>query len=161
MSNRPTPPQLNQLSVSLERRLDWSELDVLGHANNARYFTWFEEARMAYFQAVGIPTVNGQDWGPILAYTDCHFLAPVVWPADLILGAQVIKVGRSSLTMTYGVFLKNSTPTQSQDQISDPICVAHGQGVIVLVDYRSGAKLEVNPTLRKKIEEIESENKED
>ena len=154
MSNRPTPPQLDQFSIRVERRLDWSELDVLGHANNARYFTWFEEARMAYFQAVGIPTVNGQDWGPILAHTDCHFLAPVTWPSNLILGARVVHVGNSSLKMNYGVFLKNSTSSST----FSTSCVAHGQGVVVLVDYQKGTKIQVSSTLRQAVEKLENQN---
>ena len=151
MSTRPHPPQLDIFPIHLERSLDWSELDVLGHANNARYFTWFEEARMAYFQATGIPTVNGQEWGPILAYTDCHFMAPVKWPSHLILAAKVDHIGNSSLKMTYGVYLKN--PTDSKHST----CVAHGQGIVVLVNYQSGEKVQVSPHLRKTIEQIENQ----
>ena len=151
MSARPQPPQLDSFAIRLERHLDWSELDVLGHANNARYFTWFEEARMAYFQATGIPTVNGQEWGPILAYTDCHFLTAVTWPAHLILCAKVTQIGNRSLKMTYGVYLKES------DLDSHTVsCVAHGQGVIVLVNYKSGEKIKVSPELKETIEKIEA-----
>jgi acyl-CoA thioester hydrolase len=151
MSKRPSAPLLNSFSLCMERRLDWSELDTLGHANNARYFTWFEEARMAYFQATGIPTVNGKSWGPILAHTDCHFLAPVTWPAVLLLGAQVNRIGNSSLQMRYGVFIKH--PDQNQ---TPPTCVAHGSGVVVLVNYESGEKVQVSETLRAAIEILES-----
>ena len=110
----PTPGEFPAL---VARQLDWSELDVLGHANNARYFTWFEEARMRYFQGVGIPVDDGLGWGPILAHTECNFLAPVTWPASLLLGARTRSVGRSSLKMEYAVFVEGDEGAQ---------CVATG-----------------------------------
>ena len=152
MSKRPITPALNSFSIRLDRRLDWSELDQLGHVNNARYFTWFEEARMAYFQATGIPTVDGKGWGPILAHTECHFLAPVTWPAELVLTAKVCHVGNSSLKMIYAAFLKD--PDQKGQP---PTCVAHGSGVVVLVNYESGQKVLVDDTLKQSINHIEGQ----
>lgn len=153
MSKRPDPPSLNSFSIQMDRRLDWSELDQLGHANNARYFTWFEEARMAYFQAISIPTVNGTGWGPILAHTECHFLAPVTWPANLILAAKICQVGNSSLKMMYAAFLKAQT-----DENHPPSCVAHGSGIVVLVNYQSGQKVMINEELKQAIQEIEDKS---
>ena len=34
--------RLDDYQVVIDLTLAWSELDQLGHANNARYFTWFE-----------------------------------------------------------------------------------------------------------------------
>ena len=153
MSKRPVTPTLMSFSIRMDRRLDWSELDQLGHVHNARYFTWFEEARMAYFQATGIPTVDGKGWGPILAHTECHFLAPVTWPAELILAAKVCHVGNSSLKMVYAAFLKD----QNQNG-QPPICVAHGSGIVVLVNYENGQKVLVNKMLKQAIHEIEAQS---
>ena len=156
------PPQLSDFKHQLERNLDWSELDQLGHANNARYFTWFEEARMSYFQQVGIPVTDQVGWGPILAHTECSFLAPVTWPAGLILCAKVDSIGQSSLKMTYAVYLQLSPTSKLKPVITDDLsnntevdhqlpCVAFGTGIIVLVDYQSGQKLKVNETLKQSI----------
>ena len=68
MSRRAVPAHPDEFPIIVERNLDWSELDAFGHANNARYFTWFEEARMAYFTDVGVPTDVVSGWGPILAH---------------------------------------------------------------------------------------------
>lgn len=140
--SRPSAPQFNDFSLIIERKLDWSELDALGHTNNARYFTWFEEARMAYCEQVGIPTSHGKGWGPILAHTDCHFLVPVTWPSTLLLGAKVSSLGNSSLKMQYGAFLK---PEKDNEE---PSCVAFGGGVIVLIAYDTGKKFILTDLLR-------------
>ena len=133
----------------IERKLDWSELDQLGHANNARYFTWFEEARMAYFERVGIPTDDQRGWGPILAQTECQFLAPVPWPSKLMIGARVTRIGNSSLTMEYKAYRK------SKDKSQNIRCVAKGSGVIVLVKYMTGEKVRVNDEIRAKINSLD------
>ena len=155
------PPQLSEFKHQIDRNLDWSELDQLGHANNARYFTWFEEARMSYFQQVGIPVTDQLGWGPILAHTECNFLAPVTWPAHLVLCAKVASIGQSSLKMTYAVYIqpnatilksvKTDDRSNNADEDHQPLCVAFGTGVIVLVDYQSGQKVKVNEDLKKSI----------
>ena len=153
MSHRSPPPSSTEFPWLLPRRLDWSELDVLGHANNARYFTWFEEARMHYFRSVNIPVDEGEGWGPILAHTDCSFLAPVTWPAILHLGGKVTSVGRSSLKMSYAVFIEldpTDTP-RLNPKPEDLRCVAHGSGVVVLVQYERGEKVVIDDALRARL----------
>jgi len=145
MSQRSQAPAPHDFPSLLSRRLDWSELDVLGHANNARYFTWFEEARMHFFKSVGVPVTGEEGWGPILAHTDCQFLAPVEWPAQLQLGAQVESVGRSSFKMSYAVFVERGSDEAHLQ------CVAMGSGVIVLVRYESGEKVLIPEELRARL----------
>ena len=153
MSTRRPPPSPELFTVFMDRRLDWSELDSLGHANNARYFTWFEEARMAYFISVGIPATGEEGWGPILAHTSCDFLAPVHWPAQLHLGARVTRIGSSSLTMEYAIFVEKEhergTPEGQANSLS---CVARGEGVVVLVHYATGDKVKIQGELRARLE---------
>ena len=67
------------LTVSIV--VHWSQMDALGHVNNARFFTWFESARIAMFQRIGVATSGPSAIGPILATTTCDFLRTVVYPA--------------------------------------------------------------------------------
>ena len=149
MTRPATPTHPDQFSIIVERNLDWSELDALGHANNARYFTWFEEARMAYFIDIGIPTDGASGWGPILAHTACQFLAPVTWPAALSLCTRPIKLGRSSVTMEYAIFERSRSADAEEEHFQ---CVALGTGVVVLVRYEEGEKVTIEGALRKRIE---------
>lgn len=169
---RQAPPPYSKFNYQIERNLDWSELDQLGHANNARYFTWFEEARMNYFRQVGIPVSGNLSWGPILAHTECTFLAPVTWPNSLVLCAKTVNLGTSSLNMTYAVYTKTQHLDHGIDQglaLDHQVngqklnksdhglrCVAFGTGVIVLVNYETGQKLEISAELREAINTFES-----
>jgi acyl-CoA thioester hydrolase len=124
--------------VEVPIRVQWGDMDALGHVNNARYFTWFESARMALFERVGLATAGTPEIGPILAHTRCDFLAPVRYPADVLAGARIARLGTTSFTMDYGIALATAPETP----------VARGEGVVVLIDYRTGDKVPIPPALR-------------
>lgn len=134
---------MNGYPVVVRFPVHWAEVDAMGHVNNARYFTWFESARMALFERVGLAIEGTPELGPILAHTSCDFLAPVRFPAEIEAGTRILELGRTSFTMEFAV-----APAGSED------LVARGRGVIVLIDYRSGEKVAIPPALRSKLEAL-------
>lgn len=135
------PESIDGFPVTCRFPVHWGEMDALGHVNNIRYFAWFETARMALFRKVGIVADRPTSTGPILATTSCDFLRPLVYPADVIVGANVRSVGNTSFVMEYGVALADA-PNR---------LVARGRGVIVLVDYDTGDKRRVPDDVRQAI----------
>lgn len=131
--------------VTVRFPLHWGEMDALGHVNNARFFTWFESARIAYFQKVGLIVSGPSQLGPILKRTECDFLRPVVWPAELIVGAKVTQMKTTSLAMEYAV-ARSDAPDDH---------LARGTGIVVLVNYASGEKAAIPDDLRARIDAIE------
>ena len=122
--------------------VQWGDLDALGHVNNTRYFTWFESARIALFERVGLAN-TGADLtvGPLLATTTCDFLRPLHYPDTVVVGARVSRMGNTSFTMEYAV-----------ERTAEPgVVVARGSGVIVTVDYRAGVKVRVPQATREAI----------
>jgi acyl-CoA thioester hydrolase len=132
--------------VTVSYAIHWAEMDAMGHVNHARYFTWFESARIALFARIGILADRPRDVGPILAMATCDFIRPVVYPASIVAGARILKVGRTSITMEYAVWLA--------DEPERPC--ARGATVAVLVDYRTMEKVEVPADVRAKIAELTS-----
>ncbi|HTB75972.1 MAG TPA: thioesterase family protein [Polyangiaceae bacterium] len=124
--------------VTVSFPIHWGEMDVMGHVNHARYFTWFESARIALFAKIGIQAEKPRDVGPILAMASCDFIRPVVFPASIVAGARILKVGRTSITMEYAVW--------RADEPERPC--ARGASVAVLVDYRTMEKVEVPGEVR-------------
>ena len=133
---------MNGFPVVVHFPVHWGELDALGHVNNARFFTWFESARMALFERVGLASTGTPEIGPILAHTSCDFLAPVRHPAELLAGTRIVGLGNTSFTMEYQLALA-SRPE---------VTVARGRGVIVLIDYRDGSKVPIPAALREQLE---------
>jgi len=121
--------------IRLELPVAWGDLDAFGHVNNTRYFRWFESARMAYFERIGISPERPKEAGPILATTTCDFLAPVEYPATIVVGARVARVGNTSLIMEHEI-------------AKEGVVVARGKTVVVWFDYQRGEKVRIPDTLR-------------
>ncbi len=126
--------------VLIKFPLHWGEMDAFGHVNNTRYFTWFESARIRTFEKIGVVTDKPLRVGPILATTQCDFLRPIAYPADICVGCRVSKMGNTSMTMEYEV------RTEDADHPS-----ATGSSVIVLIDYETGAKVPIPNDIREKV----------
>lgn len=123
--------------VTITIAVQWSDMDALGHVNNARFFTWFESARIALFDRIGVPTSGPSATGPILATTTCDFVRPVVYPATVRVGVRVSRVGETSIAMEYEI----------TDDAHGHV-YGRGTSVAVLVDYATMAKVRVPDPVR-------------
>lgn len=129
---------MQRFPVVVRVPVQWGDMDALGHVNNAVYFTWFESARIALFERVGLAITGVPEVGPILAHTRCDFLAPVRYPGEVLAGTRIERLGTTSFTMDYEAALAGDPERP----------VARGQGVVVLIDYRDGSKVPLSASLR-------------
>jgi acyl-CoA thioester hydrolase len=121
MTAHPKPVWTERIKVR------WGDMDALGHVNNAEYFRYMEQARVAWFEASNIPMMeNGQ--GPVIVKATCEFLKPIVYPATVAISMHVKKVGRSSITVAHDFCLEDNPGVR----------FAHGEAVIVWVDHARG-----------------------
>jgi acyl-CoA thioester hydrolase len=105
----------------------WADMDVNAHVNNVCFFTYFECARLAWFESVRTRSQrNGQ--GAVVKQASCNYLRPIPYPetvrVDLYAGAP----GRTSFTTYYELF-SGTDPT---------IHYGDGIAVMVWVDRASG-----------------------
>jgi acyl-CoA thioester hydrolase len=42
----------------------WGDMDAFGHVNNTVYFRYMEQARISWFEQLGIAGGNGEGQGP-------------------------------------------------------------------------------------------------
>ena len=123
----------------------WGDMDAFGHVNNTRFIRWFESARIAHFARLGITTTRPEGVAPILAHVSCDYLAPIEFPAEILAGARVSHIGRTSFHHEYVVVLSDA-PDQP---------VAKGTSVIVMYDYGTGTKAPIPDELRASIKELD------
>jgi len=134
-----TEAALGRWPVMLEVPVAWGDMDAFAHVNNTVYLRWFESARIAYFEKIGaLERMKQQGVGPILARATIDYRLPVVYPDRVKVSATVLKLGNTSFVMGYRA---------SSQQHGDKV-VAEGEGVIVMVDYRSGQKVALDEVLR-------------
>lgn len=139
---------MNDFPITVRFPVQWGEMDAYGHVNNARYFTWFEAARIAYMARVGLVSAEMQKpdggVGPIVAATNAEYLRPVVFPAEVVVGARVSRIGTTSLIMEYAV-----------DDASTGVRYARGGAVLVTLNYPGYEKVPVPQEVRVSIEALE------
>ena len=135
---------MEQFPIVVKIPVLWGDLDSFGHVNNARYFTWIEAGRIAYFDAVGLQTnAQGMTVGPILATTTCDFRKPVGYPDAVTVRTRVTRVGNTSFSMAYAV----------ENNAGETVVTA--TAVIVTVDYRTGQSVRVPDAVRQAIDALE------
>jgi acyl-CoA thioester hydrolase len=124
-------------------RARFGDADLLGHVNNAVYFTYMEEARWAYWRELTGDASHDRLPGLILARAECDFLRPVR-PGELIdIWIGTTKIGRASVAMEYEMLDERGTP------------VAMGKTVMVTYDYSTAKPVRVPDWARTRIEEYE------
>lgn len=89
-----------------------SDTDAMGHVNNARYLTYVEIARVAYYERVtGKPLpigVHGAEEGMILAEIRMTYRSPAFYGETLTVETRVERIGRSSFGMVHRITAPDS-----------------------------------------------------
>lgn len=111
----------------------WGDMDALGHVNNARYFDYFQEARIDWLHQLGMNLTS--ESGPVVVEAACTFLKPVVYPAILTLKSRLENPGRTSIIMRHFLF-QNET------------LMAEGHCKLVWVNYTSARPVELPDALK-------------
>lgn len=136
--------QESTFPVSLDLRLDWSELDLYGHINNVSFFKYLQASRINYWEKVAMEKLyDSQGLGPMLASTRCDFKKPLHYPGTITIRASVVEMRRTSFSIMHLITDEEGT------------LAAEGQDVIVLFNYRRGVKESIPNPLRSSIEMLE------
>lgn len=123
----------------------WGDMDAYGHVNNAVYFTYFEQARIQYFETVDLYThAIDPKHRPALVTATINYKQQVHWPAELESAVRTTKIGNTSFTFEHALF------RQGTDEI-----VADGTSVVVFVDYTIGRPMPLPEGLRNAIAKLD------
>lgn len=122
-----------EFPMVLTQDLVWSDMDAFKHVNNAIYFRYFENARIAYFEQVGLIAFKEETQiGPILASTSCDFRVPLTFPDTIQIGARIESIRPRTFKMKYAVY------SEGLDCLA-----AEGEGLIVFYNYQLGKSCEI------------------
>ena len=142
-------PTMSESSAALEAALEgfdcrivqevhWGDMDAYGHVNNAVYFRYFEDIRMAHLERLGAHAyMQKHNIGPILGATSARFKAALVYPDTITCGSRIAEVGEDRFVMQYRVF------SHTQDRVA-----CEGEGRVVYFDYGKGGKTAIPETIR-------------
>ncbi|HEY4000170.1 MAG TPA: thioesterase family protein [Candidatus Xenobia bacterium] len=123
-------------SVVIDVRL--RDMDPFGHVNNAVYLTYFEIARVAYFQHLtGVQKLG--EIGFIVARAECDYRQGAVFGQRLKIEVGPTRLGTKSFTLGYRITTGSTL-------------IAEGSTVCVWYDYQTGSTIAFPPGMREKLE---------
>ena len=73
----------------------WGDMDAMGHVNNTVYFRYMEQARISWFDGLGV-RLSPRGEGPVIINASCTFMKQLVYPGDVEVRTYAGKVGNSS-----------------------------------------------------------------
>ncbi len=125
-------PSYNQLMDDIRfyhpMEVRYGDLDPQGHLNNAKFLTYFEQARIRYFEELGLiqKDLSFMEIGMIIADIHIKYRAPVYLGAAVKVGVKTEAIGGKSIT------LRETVEDSSTGQL-----YADGTVVVVTYDYRT------------------------
>jgi acyl-CoA thioester hydrolase len=124
----------------------YGDLDPQGHLNNAKYLTYFEQARIYYFIQLGLfnKDQSFMEVGVIIADIHITYHAPTHFSDAINVGVKTTKIGNKSLTVEQYVMDANTGKI-----------MASGTVVLVTFDYEEQKTIPVSNEWKQKISEFE------
>jgi acyl-CoA thioester hydrolase len=126
----------------------FADTDALGHVFFGSYFTYMDEAFMAYLAELGYPWSTLTDKGLALFYVDsgCQFKGPTFFGNRLDVHTGIAKLGNSSLTAEMTMVRE-----------ADGEVVATGHITAVLVDARTERSTPIPDAFRQAVANYQDE----
>lgn len=120
------------MKVVFRQRIEirWGDMDAVGHVNNAKYLTYFEQARVGWLESL-VSGAMSRSEGPVMANVACEFKRAIVYPASVIVEVALGDPGRSSLPTGYRIV----------DADDPALEYATGSSTLVWVDYEKGGSV--------------------
>jgi acyl-CoA thioester hydrolase len=119
------------------------DVDAMKVVNNAVYFTYLEQARLAYWRAA-VGDFKLDDLQVILAHAECDYRSPATLGDQLEVRIRVSSIGHASFTCDYEIV-----------DLRDERLVATARTVQVMYDYGAGKVIPVPDAIRARFEQIE------
>ena len=119
----------------------WGDMDAMGHVNNTVYFRYFEQARIDWFDLLGLPADPTHPCGPVIVNAHCSFLRQLRYPGEIEVSTHVGTIGNSSFETI-----------QEICRVDQPAVIAASGGAkVVWIDYKREKSVGLPDDLRSRL----------
>ncbi len=135
---------MNPFKHKTQIQIRFKDIDKLGHVNNANHVTYFELARVDYFNALADEGVK-IDWvnqGVILAKIEMEYKQPIFLEDKVFVYTWVSRVGSKSFDMS-------CTIVRVLDGVE--VEAAKGLAIIVCFDYNKNESITIPELWKEKM----------
>ena len=139
--------ELEKFKHSILIKVRFSDLDAMGHVNNAAYLSYLEEARIAYYDHVlGIDT-NGLDFNAVVARIEIDYLEQIRLGDNVEVYTRTSRIGNKSSDVEHLVVVISEQSSR---------IAARAITKLVSFDYKRNQTIPVPERERAVIENFES-----
>jgi acyl-CoA thioester hydrolase len=122
------------------------DIDKLGHVNNATFLSYFETARVAYFQQLFGDIIDWVKTGMIIAKTTIEYKVPVFLEDDIYVYTKITRFGGKSFDISNYLMKKHGN--------SHVFC-CEATSTLVCVNYDTKETVLVPEEWKKRVENFE------
>ena len=115
-----------------------TDLDILGHVNNAIYLTYFEIARMHYFAELVGTNWNWMEEGVVLVKNEVEYIKPILLHDIPYVSIHLIHMGTKSFTLGYEIKVKD-------------VLVTKGSSTLVAFNSKTQSSIEIPKKMKEAI----------
>ena len=127
-------------------QIRFKDIDALNHVNNANHITYFELARVKYFDDVINDQVNWSEQGIILASITVDFKAPIYFKDNVFVYTKCTRLGNKSFDLAYSMV---------REKDGKETVLAGGSSVQVCFDYKHQVTIPIPLSWKQKVEIFE------
>jgi acyl-CoA thioester hydrolase len=110
-------------------QIRFKDVDALGHVNNANHVTYFEYARIRFFDELIGGDIDWDNEGMILAHQQVSYKKPIYLKDEISVLTWFVKSGTTSFELGYDIVRKEKDG-------SETVC-ATGSSVQVCYNYKT------------------------
>lgn len=129
-----TYKQMNDFRHKSAIQIRFKDIDALGHVNNANHLSYFELARVNYFNEVIGININWAKQGIILAKISVDYKLPVLFEDKITVYTKCSRIGNKSFELVYSLV---------KDDKEQELLLATGESVLVCYDYTKNHSIEM------------------
>jgi len=128
---------LSEFKLSLEIRIDWSDLDMYKHVNNLTFLRFMQSGRVEFWEATGLSKdFETTNRGPMLVSSHCDFKKSLYYPGKAIIKTKLDYLKNSSFGIEHIILNEDNE-----------IC-AIGKDVAVCFDFNKNETYTIPNDLR-------------
>ena len=132
---------LDDYKLSLELRIDFSDLDMYQHVNNLTFIRFLQSGRVNFWEATGLATLFSEtNKGAILVSTHCDFKKSLFYPGKAIVKTKLAYIKNSSFALDQVILNEEGE-----------VC-AEGQDIAVFFDFSKDQSLPIPTDLRESMQ---------
>ena len=128
---------LSNYKLSIDLRIDWSDLDMYKHVNNLSFIRFMQTGRAQFWEATELTKIFEEtNKGPMVVSTHCDFKKSLYYPGTAIVKTKLAFIKKSSFGLDHLILNDNME-----------IC-AEGRDVAVFFDFNKNETYKIPQELR-------------